>query len=185
MALMRSLIIAAPVVVIRAARADELDAARTVMLDAFAPVVPADRDATPAVRDAFARHRADLADVRSRLGRADLLVADEGGQVAGAVTLFRPAAAEAPWPGGWASIRFLAVDPARRGRGIGRALTAACIEGARQHGAPVLALHTTRDQPVARAMYLRMGWVRAPSYDLWPLPQLHVEAFVLDLMSST
>ena len=35
-------------------------------------------------------------------------------------------------------------------------------------GAPVLGLHTTAPMKVARAMYERMGFERAPRYDFRP-----------------
>lgn len=56
-------------------------------------------------------------------------------------------------------IRMLVVDPAARGRGIGRALTEACLERARGDGAETIALHTSPAMEVALAMYLRMGFV--------------------------
>jgi ribosomal protein S18 acetylase RimI-like enzyme len=53
---------------------------------------------------------------------------------------------------------MLVVEPAFRGRGIGRALTEACVGRARRDGAPVVALHTTPIMTVALPMYRRMGF---------------------------
>ena len=59
---------------------------------------------------------------------------------------------------------MLVVDPAARGAGVGRALTDACINGARRDGSDVIALHTSPIMTVALPMYLRMGFrlVHAP-----------------------
>ena len=58
----------------------------------------------------------------------------------------------------WPIIRMLVVDPASRGRGIGRLLTEECIRRARRDQAPLIALHTTSIMSVALPMYLRMGF---------------------------
>ena len=52
------------------------------------------------------------------------------------------------------------VDPAARGRGLGKRLAAACVQRACSCGAPVLALHTTPIMRIALPMYLRMGFER-------------------------
>jgi ribosomal protein S18 acetylase RimI-like enzyme len=53
---------------------------------------------------------------------------------------------------------MLVVEPAARGRGIGRRLTEACITRAKCDGASVIALHTSPAMQVALAMYLKMGF---------------------------
>jgi GNAT superfamily N-acetyltransferase len=58
----------------------------------------------------------------------------------------------------WPIIRMLVVDPASRGRGLGRLLTEECIRRARRDRAPLIALHTTPIMSVALSMYLRMGF---------------------------
>jgi hypothetical protein len=45
----------------------------------------------------------------------------------------------------------------------------------------VLGLHTTFLTIVARDMYIKMGWTRAPEYDFFPMPDFTVEAYTLDL----
>ena len=92
---------------------------------------------------------------------SEVLVADIGGEVAGAVAYFGPGAMpkleffDPDWP----IIRMLVVDPIARGLGIGRRLTEACIRRARGDGASLIALHTSPAMEVALAMYLRMGFV--------------------------
>lgn len=64
-----------------------------------------------------------------------------------------------------AGIRLLAVDPARRGLGVGKALTAACIELARSQARAEVVLHTTRAMQIAWAMYEKLGFVRSTELD--------------------
>src|ERR687887_373333 len=59
----------------------------------------------------------------------------------------------------------LGVDPALRGRGIGRRLVRECLDRARLLGVPVLCLHTAAFMTAAVALYEAMGFERAPTYD--------------------
>ena len=63
-----------------------------------------------------------------------------------------------------AGIRVLAVPPRHRGLGIGRRLTAACIELAREEGAAGIGLMTTEMMAVAKGMYERMGFEQMKEY---------------------
>src|SRR5204862_7553902 len=104
-------------------------------------------------------------------------------RIVGAVTYYPDGSGDshAGWPGRWAVIRLLAVHPDARGRGVGRLLTEECIRRARASGAPAVGLHTTVFMSVARAMYERMGFVRMPELDFWPIPGIHVMAYRLNL----
>jgi ribosomal protein S18 acetylase RimI-like enzyme len=162
---------------IRDARADELDTVASVMVAAYEEYIPPD-----ATGDVLA-YREEIRDVRSRLAHATLIIATEGDRILGAVTYFPDAGADthAGWPHGWAVIRLLAVHPTARGRGIGRALTDECIRRARASGARAVGLHTTVFMAVAREMYERMGFVRAPRFDFTPMPGILVMAYELIL----
>ena len=52
-----------------------------------------------------------------------------------------------------AGIRYLAVKTDFRGNGIGRSLTAYCVDRAREFGKSAIILHTTRPMATAWAMY--------------------------------
>ncbi len=56
-----------------------------------------------------------------------------------------------------------------------------CIRRARSLGATCLNLHTTDMMQVAKQMYERMGFVRAPELDFYPDPNVIVKAYRLDL----
>jgi len=79
-----------------------------------------------------------------------------------------------------AGIRLLAVDPGSRGRGVGKALTLACIDRARGLGRSAVILHTTRGMQTAWAMYERLGFERFPEID-FRQEQLEVFGFRLQL----
>ena len=115
-------------------------------------------------------YRTELADVTSRLGIADVFVAELDGTLVGTVTLVRDAADDShPWPPGGAVLRLLAVAPAARGQGLGAALTRECIEGARGRGAKYIGLHTAPLMASARGLYERLGFRRASEHDFEPV----------------
>jgi predicted N-acetyltransferase YhbS len=125
-------------------------------------------------------YRTNILDTLADPAPATQLVAEEGGAVVGAVLLY-PASPGPTTPRPWPEVRLLAVPPAARGRGIGAALMRECIRRARAGGADVLSLHTTDLMRVAKAMYERRGFVRAPELDFRPAPGIVIEGFRLDL----
>lgn len=163
--------------VIRDARPEDMDETISVMLAAYREYAPAGS------AEAWQRYSKDVADVRSRLPFSQLVVAEQGGRIVGAVTFFPEGSrSEAEgWPRGWAGLRLLAVRPDHRGRGIGRMLTEECIRRARRSGVRTLGLHTTTLMRVAQGMYERMGFARAPEYDFRIEPDILVLAYRLDL----
>ena len=111
---------------------------------------------------------------------AERLVCERDGRLVGSVMLYPPAvsaygglAGRAPWP----ELRLLAVARGERGTGVGRLLVEECIRRARAAGARELGLHTSRSMTVARALYERMGFVRAPRHDFQPDGGELVEAY--------
>lgn len=91
----------------------------------------------------------------------EIIVAEDGGQIVGAVAYVGPQQPKAAFfDPAWPVIRMLVVDPFARGKGIGRQLTEECLRRAERDQSPVIALHTTPIMTVALAMYLRMGFVR-------------------------
>ncbi len=93
----------------------------------------------------------------ARTGR--WIVAEQAGSLVGSVGYFPPGQPDDKiFPPDWASIRFLAVAPAHRGKGLGRLLTEECILRARQDRAARIGLHTSEVMTVARLMYERLGF---------------------------
>ncbi len=58
----------------------------------------------------------------------------------------------------WAVIRFVSVDPAFGGQGIGKKLTEMCIELAKQNNEKTIALHTSEMMDCARHIYENFGF---------------------------
>lgn len=162
----------------RDARDDEHAAVRALTLRAYAEY--ADVMAPAAWAGLERAVRAALAD----RGAAERIVAERAGELVGSVLLYPPSAdaygglaAQASWP----ELRLLAVAPEARGLGVGAALVRECVRRARRMGARELGLHTSASMRVARAMYGRMGFVRAPEHDFRPDGAELVEGYRLPL----
>ena len=96
------------------------------------------------------RHAIDLEALAAPNVR--LLVARLAGRAVGCVGF-------ALGPPGQAEVKRLFVEPAARGRGIGRALMAHLEQGAAQAGVSLLQLETGVKQPEALALYRAFGYV--------------------------
>ena len=119
--------------------------------------------------DQFRNHYSDWPAMRAGLSKTsdlgvsgEVIIAELQGAFAGAVAYFGPNSQKAAFfDQRWPIIRMLVVDPAFRGKGIGRALSEECIARARRDGSPIIALHTSPIMSVALPMYLKMGFVKA------------------------
>ena len=99
-----------------------------------------------------------------------LVAVDGDGAVLGGVTyIFEHDSPLAEYvPEGAAGIRMLAVAIDAQGRGVGEALTRACIDRARAEGKDEVVLHSTPWMTTAHRLYERLGFVRDPAND-WPI----------------
>jgi GNAT superfamily N-acetyltransferase len=98
----------------------------------------------------------------------EVIIAELQHKLAGAVAYFGPNSQKAAFfDQRWPIIRMLVVDPAFRGKGVGRALSDECIARAKRDGSPIIALHTSPIMSVALPMYLKMGFAKA--YDAPPI----------------
>ena len=82
---------------------------------------------------------------------------------------------------GEAGIRMLAVDPVVHGRGIGRALTLACLERARAAGRRRMLLHTRDRMAAAKHLYESLGFERETTIDFSPAPGILLLGYAFDL----
>lgn len=119
-----------------------------------------------------------------RAEQADLVVAvAHDGTVLGTVTFCLPGS---PWAEisrpGEAEFRMLAVAPEARGRGVGEALAAWCVDRARERGCTAVALSSLDQMHTAHRLYQRLGFVRAPERDWQPMPGVRLIAYVLELV---
>jgi GNAT superfamily N-acetyltransferase len=133
-----------------------LDDAAT--LHAFAAGLALDHAPDPAAHERALREA--LADERSLV-----LLAEDAGEPVGSLV-----AGLLPMPLYGARLAFLQelfVTDSARGRGVGRALMDAFDAWAREHGAAVEALGTSR--PAAMAFYERLGFITRPTAYYWRL----------------
>jgi len=164
---------------IRDARLSDYDAIQAVTLAAYQEYAPL----MPAHWEGYRRNiLTTLADVKP----AEQIVAEQDGNVVGAVVLYPTGTVFSAADGvqvtlRWPEIRLLAVRPDARGQGVGTALMQECVRRARQAGAAALTLHTTDIMRVAMRMYERMGFVRAPELDFHPAPDATVKGYRLTL----
>jgi GNAT superfamily N-acetyltransferase len=161
---------------IRPVLPDEHDALGQLTVTAYAAIDPATVDEDDYV--------AELRDIAGRSTGADVLVAVDGaGTVLGGVT-YVPGP-ESPWAeftgADTAGIRMLAVAPEAQGRGIGEALSRACVERARDAGKAQVVLHSTDRMTTAHRLYERLGFARDASLDWEPLPGFWLRGFRLRL----
>lgn len=113
-------------------------------------------------------------------GHGEIIVAELDGTIAGAVAYLPPGAPKADYyEPDWPTIRLLVVDPARRGHGIGRALTEECIARAKRDRSGAIALHTSTMMTVALPMYLRMGFAHV--HDIPPIYGVPYAVYLLRL----
>lgn len=129
-----------------------------------------------------------LRDAAARAAAGTVLVAvDDTDQLLGAVALFTrdagPDFAEQAEPGD-AVVRMLVTAPAARGRGVGSALAAACIERARELGCGRVRLSTQPAMTTAHRIYERLGFRRAPENDWEPVPGIELLGYELELGDS-
>lgn len=113
-------------------------------------------------------YRADLRQVGRRARSCVVLVAValDGALLGGATYIPRPGTPFSEVARqDEAEIRMLAVDPAAQGRGVGRAVTMACLERARADGRSGMALYTRPDNVGAQRLYQSFGFVRHPERD--------------------
>jgi len=145
---------------VRPARRGEAGCIGTLVaaaLQEFRELIP------PAIFQAYVE---ESANVVARWDEAEVLVAEIEGELAGTVTFYADAGREGlGFPATWAGFRTLAVDPAMRGRGIGKVLLQTCLDKARTQGAPTLAIHTSQVMRAACRLYEQAGFLRSPEHD--------------------
>jgi ribosomal protein S18 acetylase RimI-like enzyme len=121
-----------------------------------------------------------LRDAADRAAKAELLVAEVSGEVAGAVAYCPPGSPYAELAGpDEAEFRMLAVREKARGKGVGGAMVRACAERARAAGLAGLRLSTQRNMDSAHRLYERMGFVRTPDRDWAPVPGVDLLTYAL------
>ena len=155
---------------IRRARADDLEAVGEVTVEAYA-------DFTAGAEDGYITH---LRDAASRDREAELWVAtsDDGATVLGSVTICPEGS---PWREisrpGEGEFRMLSVAPQARGLGIGTALVDLVLARFREAGAHAVAMSSLDEMSAAHRLYERAGFARLPERDWSPVEGVDLIAF--------
>ena len=145
---------------IREARPDEYALAGAVTANAYREFV---RKADPDWEEYLQR----IADVEERATRTVILVAVEAARILGSATLEldgRTDDTHGALAPDEAHVRMLGVDPAARGREIGKLLMHGCEQRARDAGRRFVSLNTTERMQVAQRMYESLGYVRGDDH---------------------
>ena len=155
-------------VVVRPAVEDDLDEVGRITVDAYTEGPGA------GTREYVER----LRDARTRLDDAALFVAELDGRIIGSITLARPGTVHSEIAhGNELEVRYLSVDPPMWGHGAAKALMAKAREvAADEHRVLVLdvIVHNTK----AHDMYTKLGFIRVPKRDFYPIPNVDLKAYV-------
>lgn len=115
---------------------------------------------------------------------AEKIVAERNSKIVGSVLLYPPAERD-PYGQGkksrYPEVRLLAVALQMRGLGVGRALIDECVRRAKVTNARKLGLHTADFMEIATALYIRLGFVRAPMLDFEAAGPHTVKGYRLEL----
>jgi GNAT superfamily N-acetyltransferase len=152
---------------VRNARPEEFGAVGTLMVEVYSSL---DGFPKPEEQPAYYHSLANIGDWTKKPHTELLVAAMPDGQLAGGVLYFGDmtqygaggVAVQAPNSSGF---RLLAVGHAFRGLGVGKLLTTACIEKARQSGHGQVLIHSTEFMQVAWKMYESLGFGRAGELD--------------------
>ncbi|MFD4629514.1 GNAT family N-acetyltransferase [Streptomyces sp. NPDC058284] len=132
------------------------------------------------------RYLAVLRDVAGRAAHAEILVAvaDDAAsrELLGGVTFVPSGGPMADIArDGETEIRMLAVSPAARGRGVGELLVRDCVQRSRDAGRDRLVLSSSPTMRTAHRLYERLGFIRTPERDWYPIPGLPLLTYALEL----
>jgi GNAT superfamily N-acetyltransferase len=166
------------VIAVREATADDDFAVGELLVSAFEETY---RVKMPEVTMSNQR-KASLRAVAEKRKVAKVWVAELDGKVIGTVAVWPPGApGSEAWVPGAADLRHLAVDGRHRRSDASKLLLDEAERWARDSGAAAVCLHVRRGVTGVANLYLKRGYVRVPSGDLDKLPDVFLEAFVLQL----
>ena len=128
-------------------------------------------------------YAAELSNAADRAREAEVWVAVEDGRLLGTVT-FCPVGSAYREIGraDEGEFRMLAVSPAARGHGVGRALVEHCLRRSRELGYAGIRMSSMDRMTSAHRVYERLGFVRAPQDDWSPAPGVKLLGYCASLV---
>ncbi|OJJ23795.1 GNAT family N-acetyltransferase [marine bacterium AO1-C] len=125
---------------------------------------------TPEEQPKYYEKLANVGDFTQNSGVELLVAVSADGQIGGAVVFFDDmqfyaSGGKATQEKNAAGFRLLAVDPDHRGHKLGKLLTKACIQKAKEAKVNQLIIHSTNTMKVAWKMYENMGFQRFTDLD--------------------
>jgi ribosomal protein S18 acetylase RimI-like enzyme len=121
---------------------------------------------------------AHVRDVAGRAADHLVLVALRAGRIVGSVTITPHGSPQSEMAGpDEVEFRYLGVAPDARGTGVAAALVAAVDDHAATVGAHRLVICVISDNTRAHRFYERLGFVRVPDRDWYPMPGVDLLAF--------
>lgn len=156
-----------PYYTIRTAKAEEFEQIGDLMVTVYSAL---DGFPTPQEQPQYYEKLRHIGEFANK-PKVDLLVAvSDSGEIGGAVVYFEDmsqygSGGTAPLEKQASGFRLLAVDPEARGQGIGKLLTLACIQKAKESPNKQLIIHSTKAMQIAWAMYEKMGFKRSEDLD--------------------
>jgi GNAT superfamily N-acetyltransferase len=125
---------------------------------------------TPAEQPGYYTMLANVGELTNRPGTELLVAVSPDNRITGGVVYFSDmqyygSGGLATQEKNAAGFRLLAVDPGARGQGIGRLLTTACIQKAKDARHQQLIIHSTKAMQTAWGMYERLGFTRSEDLD--------------------
>ena len=157
--------------IIRPLRDDEHDAVGALCIAAFR-----------AEGHVSERYFPIAADVAGRATHATVLVAEDGGEPAGTITLILDGGPLAEMAGDdEAELRVLAVAPEHQRRGVGQTLVRACIDAAAERGRARIVCSCLASMEPAQRLYAGMGFRRVPERDYTVFAGFDRQALVREL----
>jgi GNAT superfamily N-acetyltransferase len=113
---------------------------------------------------------ADIGELTKKPGTELLVAISSDGKIAGGVVYFGDmkyygSGGTATKEQNASGFRLLAVDPLKRGQGIGKLLTSECIRKAKDKKVSQMIIHTTMTMQTAWEMYEELGFKRSEDLD--------------------
>jgi GNAT superfamily N-acetyltransferase len=152
---------------VREAKPGEFKQVGSLMVDAYAAL---EGFPSPQDQPSYYYLLANIGELTQNPGTKLIVAVSESGRIGGAVVYlgdmkYYGSGGSAPNESHAAGFRLLAVDPKARGRGIGKLLSKACVELARNEQYPEIIIHSTKAMRVAWKMYEKLGFKRSADLD--------------------